>query len=412
MERAVEEDAGRLRDRVLTLLAAGGSLLLVAALIFRAWTEEGGTNSYALVAESLLTQTPWASACFDGDCALRDGLPYVVFPPFPGFLAIPLVLAGGTGQAGFVAISALLYAGSLLLWNGIFRHFGLDSACRAWALAAVGLASPLYYVSLRGDGVWFFAQSTAFFCLALALHQVLIRRNLVLAGVALGAAMLSRQMSVFYLPLLFLIFLREEPLFRITPERLKAAASLCAAPAFALLLYFAYNHWRFGDPLDTGYDYIFAGGETNSMLGKRVAEHGLWSAAYVPFNLFYTFLQGFHAEFADPARLDLTGLDPAGSSLLAASPWLLLMFFAPARRLTFAAVAMAASFTLMMLFYHSNGFSQYNTQRYALDWLPAALCVAGPLVTPERLPWVRLLVTWGILLNVATVAVLGLTQAS
>jgi hypothetical protein len=46
-----------------------------------------------------------------------------------------------------------------------------------------------------------------------------------------------------------------------------------------------------------------------------------------------------------------------------------------------------------------------------LDWLPAALLMLAPVLTLWRLEMFRLLVAWGVVLNVATVVVLALTKA-
>ena len=130
----------------------------------------------------------------------------------------------------------------------------------------------------------------------------------------------------------------------------------------------------------------------------------------MPYNLIYLLFQGFHAEFAPPQRVSITGLDPGGTSILAASPWLLFLFFTPARRLTVACGLLILGLASALLFYHSNGFSQYNTQRYALDWLPAALLMLALALRREHLPVLKLLVAWGIALNVATVAILALSH--
>jgi hypothetical protein len=397
------------RDRLLVLGALGLCALLLAVMLFRAVAEAGGTNAYALIAESLLNLRPDASTCFGKDCAFVDGKTYIVFPPFPALLAMPLVWLNGIKATGFVALSLLLWAGSLGLWNRIARHQGVERAGRLWLLAAIGFASPLFYVALRGDGVWFFAQSTAFFFVTLALHEAMIGRRLFTAGLALGCALLSRQMSIFYGPLLLLIWFRDgEPVFRIGRERI-AGLVLLGIPVFAALVaYFTYNYWRFGDPLETGYRFITLDSE---LLKSRMDQYGLWNKAYAVFNFFYFFLQGFHVDFAKPQQIALVGLDPAGSSFLAASPWLLLMFFARRDLRTLLVVLMMAAFTGLLLFYHSNGFSQYNTQRYALDWLPAALLIMAPALTAQRVEWFRLLVVWGIALNVATMLVLALTKA-
>lgn len=407
------DDGTEWRDRFVLVGSLLAGLMLLAAMAFRALRETGSTNAYALIAESLLTLTPEASTCFGSDCASFAGKTFIIFPPFPALFAMPLVWLNGIGTAGFGAISLALWAGSLFLWNRIFSHLDVEAPSRHWLLLAIGFASPLFYVALRGDGVWFFAQSVAFFFVTLAIHETLIRRSLLTAGLAIGAALLSRQLSVFYMPLLLLLWLRPgEPLLRLDRERLNAALKLGLPISAALVCYFAYNYWRFGDPLETGYRYMALSGDIGKdLLGSRVAEYGLWDRAYAVFNFFYFFLQGFHAEFAAPQRIHLSGLDPAGSSFLAASPWLLLAYFAKRDRRGLVAGLMMVGFTGMLLFYHSNGFSQYNVQRYMLDWLPAALVVIAPALTAQRLEWFRLLVAWGIALNVATVAVLALTKS-
>lgn len=399
------------RTLLLALGAAGLCALLFAAALFRALTEAGGTNAYALVAESLLSGRPDASTCFGADCGLRDGKTYIVFPPFPALLVMPLVAMFGIYAKGFVVLSILLWAGALALWSRTFKSFVVAAEQRLWLLAAIGFASPLYYVMLRGDGIWFFAQSVAFFFVTLAIHEVVAGRRLATAGLALGCALLSRQMSIFYAPLLLLLAFRpEEPLLRITAERIAAAFKLGVPIAAALILYLAYNYWRFGNAFDSGYGSIPFTAD-GSVLGERVAAHGLWDSQYVLFNLFYFFLQGFHADFTGPMRLTLGGLDDAGTAVLAASPWLLLLFFTRLGRVELTALLLIAGFAAALLFYHSNGFSQYNAQRYMLDWLPAALLLLASALTQARLESFRLLVTWGIVLNVATVAVLALTKS-
>ena len=400
------------KRNLLLLLGAGGlCVLLLAAAFLRALTEQGGTNAYAVVAEGLLAGRPDVSTCFGADCGLRDGKTYIVFPPFPALLAMPLVALFGIYTKGFVAISIALWAVALALWNRILKSYDLADEARLWLVAAVGFASPLYYVMLRGDGVWFFAQSVAFFSIALAIHEVVVAGRLMTAGLALGCALLSRQMSIFYAPLLLLLAFRpEEPLLRITGARIAAAFKLGLPILAALIVYLAYNYWRFGNPFDSGYSSIpFTA--NGSVLGERVAAYGLWNSHYVPFNLFYFFLQGFHADFTGPARLTLGDLDNAGTAILAASPWLLLLFFARLRRVELFALLLIAGFSVVLLFYHSNGFSQYNAQRYMLDWLPAALLVLAPVLTQSRLEIFRLLVTWGVVLNAAMVAVLALTKS-
>lgn len=403
-----------LRQRALLLFAVACALLLLAAISIRMLQETGGTNSYALVADSLLNLRPYVTGCFDADCAVRDGHTYVVFPPLPGVVAMPLVAAFGTGMAGFTAIGLLAFALSLWLWKRIFARLQSGQEAALWLLLAVGFASPLFFVTLRAEKVWFFAQCLAFLFVTLALHEALARR-LASAGLAIGLAFLCRQMSIFYAPVLLLLTLRpEDPLVKITTERLRNALLIALPVVGAMALYFAYNYWRFGNPLDTGYsDIAFSPG----MLKDRTDQYGLWNLAYVPFNLSYLLVQGFHVEFTGPQQLSLQSLDSNGTGLLAASPWLLLLFFTPLRRLTVIGWLMILGFAGALLFYHSNGFSQYNTQRYSLDWLPMALIMLAQVFDREagessRTDMLKLLVAWGLALNVVAVTVLALTHAA
>ncbi len=403
------DDSFRKRQIVLALAGIGLAALLLAVIALRIVTEHSDSNSYALIAQSFLTGQPWVDRCFDFDCAIRDGKSYVIFPPMPGVVAMPLVAAFGIHTIGFMALGAAALAVTLLLWWRILGQLSLDRDQRIWLLAAIAFASPLFFVTFRADRVWFFAQVVAFPFVTLAIHEALARR-LVTTGLAIAAAFLSRQMSIFYAPILLLLtFAPAEPLFRIDRPRLLGALKLGLPIAAGLILYFGYNVWRFGSPLDTGYnDIAFPPG----MLKARVDQYGLWNKAYLVFNAFYLFLQGFHADFADSQKIALSGLDNAGTGVLAASPWLLLAFFARMNRALWACLALIAGISAVTLFYHSNGFSQFNAQRYVLDWLPAALLIVASGIQRERSAVFKLLVLWGMALNAAAVGVLVLTHTA
>lgn len=404
---------------IMLALATLLGLALIAVLAYRTVTESSGTNSYALIAESFLTGTPWASDCFDVDCARFEDRTYIVFPPFPGIVAMPLVALNGIQTTGFMVIGLLGFLASLFLWRRIFQACTIDKEVQLWLLIALAFASPLYYVGLRADGVWFFAQIIGFPLLTLALHEAIYGR-LVTSGVALGCALLCRQMSVFYAPLLLLIAIGPSaPLFRMgwadVKQRFGWVLQIGVPVAIGLAGYFAYNYWRFADPLETGYGYIFwdFDPETGELpvLSARVRDHGVWSSAYVLYNAAYLFVQGFDITFDATKKLTMTGLDNGGTSVLAASPWLLFLAFTPWRRMALFCLLIIAGFATLLLFYHSNGFSQYNTQRYILDWLPAALLMLA--LAKDRLAEhkdvLALLVLWGMALNVVMVAVLALT---
>ncbi|MCT8972079.1 glycosyltransferase family 39 protein [Microbaculum marinisediminis] len=404
---------GLLRRRGLVLLAFAALMaaLLVAGLAMRALGEAGEANTYALLAEAFLNGRLDVSGCFDEDCAIYADRMWVIFPPAPAVLVMPFVALFGPGFSGFILLAMLLTGISLALWWRILGHLGLDRETAVWLVLALAFATPLYYVTIRGDGVWFFAQTVAFLGIAVAIHETVRGGSLVLAGVAIGVAFLSRQMSIFMLPFLFALALRsEEPLISFRWPHWRRALALGLPVAAAVLIYFAYNYVRFGSPTDTGYGYMMppsAGAETMST--RRIDEYGLFSSAYVLFNALYLFVQGFHLQFGGETLTVPEAMDSAGTSLLAASPFVLLAVFAPMRRAVVIGLVMIAVMAVPMLFYHSNGFSQYNVQRYALDWLPILFVILAFALTDRLRPALQVLVTYAIGLNVVTMVMLALT---
>ncbi|MDP2120940.1 MAG: hypothetical protein Q8K28_13660 [Hoeflea sp.] len=308
-----------LRERLLLptgILIAG---LLSAALAYAAFTEAGAGNSAALIADGFLKGRLWVETCFDLDCASYNGRTYVVFPPFPGVAALPLVAMGGASTSGFIVLTSLCFILSLLIWRRILGQLGAGGRDVVWLLLAVGFSSPLFFVTIRGDGIWFLAQALAFLMTSLALHEALAGR-LVTAGIAIGCAFLSRQMSLFYVPLLLVLSLHPDaPLRSGLGDKAIRSLKLGLPVLAAILLYLLYNQARFGSPFETGYIHIEY---PPGVLQERLDEYGLWNWKYVPFNLYHALVQGFHAEFEGVGQLDLVGMDRFGTAFLVASPWL------------------------------------------------------------------------------------------
>jgi len=402
------------RWQVLLLVTLGLALVLLAGIVLRALGEAGGSNSYALLAEAFLNGRLHVEGCFDYDCATFQGKTYVFFPPFPALLITPFIAVFGKGFAGFVLLGALMGAAALWLWRRILGHYLEERADVFWFLLAIAFATPLYYLMLRGDGVWFFAQITAFLLVTAALYQTLFGRRLWVAGLFIGLAFLSRQLSLLYLPFLFALVLRDdEPLISFQRKHIVRVLQLGLPVAGAVLVYLVYNYVRFGDPFETGYTFMVAAVSDNpNFIEARMAETGLFSKDYFLFNVLYLFFQGLHVEFGGRYLMQITGVDPLGTSIIAASPFVLLLFFAPARRELLMGFFVIAMIICVHLFYHSNGFSQYNAQRYALDWLPIAFMILACSITAQRSAIFRLLVAYAMALNVVAAFALAMVHGA
>lgn len=408
------------RWSAVALAAFGLAAALCAALAYRALGEHGGVNSYALLADAFLHGRADSPTCFDSDCARFMDKIFVIFPPVPAVIAMPLVALFGPNASGFVIISALMCGVTAWAWWTIAGRLGLGREARLWLTLAFMFGSPAIYVALRGDGVWFFAQAVALALVSGAILAALDRR-LLLAGLLIGLAFLSRQMAIFLAPFLFAIARPKDARLFAFDRLFFADVIRLAAPILACIAaYCAYNYARFGAPFETGYAHIAAYPDENdrNFITWRILDLGLFSKDYLVFNLAHMFLQGFHMEFGGKYMTELVRMDPMGTSLLAASPFLLFAFYMKPDARMLVGLPIIALVCGITLFYHSNGFSQHNVQRYALDWLPVLYLLLLPAFAgetekvAERLKTFKLLTTYAIGLNVAAFAIVAITKGA
>ncbi len=399
-------NAAVIKKSLLTLVLLGLAAILVGALALRVMGEEAGSNSYALLADAFLHGRFWSERCFDGDCALFNGRTYVIFPPVPAVLAMPFVAIWGTGFAHFMVISVALFALTGLLWWQIFSRIGCEQALAALLVVALLFSTPLHFVALRGDGVWFFAQIVAAALVTLAIWSAFVLHSPLAVGLFIGLAFLSRQMSILYMPFFFVLMTpADRSILGINREAIARLAKLALFPAIAIGIYLLYNYMRFGDPLQTGYAYIFpaerANAEMSNFIANRVRDIGLFSKDYLLYNLLYFFVQGPHVEFAGKYLTELKALDAGGIAIFIGAPFLLFYLLARwDRNFLFATLTIVVIAGVTML-YHSNGFSQYSIQRYALDWMPLAMLFVAIGVKPENKGILGLLVAHGMVIAIA-----------
>lgn len=401
------------RSLIIVALAAL-ALAFVAVFGLGIIGEQPLSNSYAQLAQGWLDGRFDTDLCVDYDCALFNGQTYIIFPPMPGVIALPFVALFGQGFAHFLPLAVLAFAGSGWLWWRICMQ---QSQSRDLALLLVCLilfASPLAFVTLRGDHVWFFAQSWGFLFSTAALFFALVRRNGLLVGLFIGMAFLCRQMTILYLPVLYVLMLdKDTPWFRIDGAAIKRVLVMAAFPLLAVGIYFAYNAARFGSPLETGYSYIFplewdTGPDAGLFLRERVRELGIFSDQYFLFNFIYMFIAGPHVEFGGKYLTEMASFDINGASLFLVTPALLLALLAPWNRDFWFGMATVVLVLMMTLFYHSNGFSQYSAQRYALDWLPILLVFLARGVRPAFTAPLALLVCYSMAVTLSMLAFGGL----
>jgi hypothetical protein len=373
------------------------AVFLVAALlslIGPLQDSPGEANLYALQADAFLHGRLHLTQHFH-DTAVFQGRFYVPFPPFPALLVMPIVALVGLHQTNMVLVSLLLAVGSVFVLASVFRRLAVPRQTAIWLLAAFFLGTSYWGSVHMSRGVWFTAHIVSAACLLLAINEALGKRRGLLVGLLLGFSFLSRQFTLFYAPFLAaLLWWRSEqaPIRRrwLRLLWLAVGVGLCGAG------YLWFNWARFGNPLDTGYNYLRLGG----MLQERFARHGLFSARYLWFNLYEMFVQGFHVDFTDASQLLGWERNPFGTSLVVASPFLLLAFRARWNRwvLVAAWVGTVAILAPTMLYYN-NGWWQINAQRFSMDFVPVLILLTALGAKRGLGPYWKGAILWSLFLN-------------
>lgn len=389
---------------LLILVCLGGVFFWDLGRSFQQDPIEGDENHFVILANTIMEEGRLDISVPLHDTANKNGKIYVIYPPFPLLLLFPFVaLTGLKTQVTLVAL--LISLASLVLLARIFIKLEVESRYIPWLLLAFFLGTG-YWISLRTSlGVAFFAHIASVFAMLLALNETLGRGRALLAGLFLGASFLSRQLMIYFALFIFAalwIKSKEKPL----KERLYTGLRFGIGFGSCVVIYLIYNWLRFGNIFDTGYAYLNLG----HFLNSRVDRYGLFHIAYIPFNFICMFLQGFHINFGGEMDLMIDEswpLDPFGTAITVASPFIFFALWAKWNRgLSITAWISILACLVHQLMYYNNGWVQYNTQRFSMDFFPLLIILValGIKHIPPRI-W-KPLILYSVALNAFTLLLL------
>lgn len=322
------------------------------------------------------------------DTIVIDGQRHAIFPPFPALVLLPLVAVFGASTKSLLLTPLLgsitAYASSLAL-----QRLRVPAAAAAWCTA--GLIFGTASTSVSADPVdTYFAHCCALACGIGAFCEVTGRCRGWLVGSLLGAAVLSRQLSILMVPFFVAAVVWPNavtasgalvPRPRVM-QALGRASSVLLPLAFCLGVYGLLNWARSGDWLDTGYAALVERG----WYKYRSEKFGDFHWVFVPTNLMRLLLLGPGLEFASAGYM-LPRFTGFGSSLTFTSPFL---FFAlkdlrprskvwpGARSLRILAWLCIGAVTIAVLMHKSAlGGWQSHGQRYTLDFTPLLFPMAA-----------------------------------
>lgn len=372
-------------------LALALSIYLLTTVVFMAFaatktlTAHTRYNHFALLAQSWLEgrldlSGPPPSYTGYNDFARVGDRWFVVFPPFPALLILPVVWLAG-GQAADVADGQffLWFAGIapavlFLLLEKLERLGFAALGERKRVLLSLTFAfGTVYFFSAEQGTVWYAAHVVGCGLFAIYLLASLDAERPALAGFVLGLAFLTRAPMAFGCIFLLMEAWRTStrdgsgPSWRrVDRQRLLSSAVRFSIPFVALVLLAGWhNQLRFGEFWEFGYRYL------DVRWKYRMAEWGLFHYHYLGKNLGVVLTS---LPWVTPSgTLQVNG---HGLALWITSPFYLWLLW-PRRRAavqrSFALTALAVA--VPTLFYQNTGWVQFG-YRFSNDY---ALCLIALL---------------------------------
>jgi len=283
---------------------------------------------------------------------------YVSFPPVPALLMVPSALIGGRG--GNDVIPTVLIAAAILpLFLLVLRRLREAQLSKRseteelWLVALLAFGTVLFFSSVQGK-VWYTAQVCG---VALALTYTwasIEAKRPVVAGLALGAAALTRTAMAFMVPL----FLFE--LWRCRRGDYKRVLVRFGIPVAAFAIAgMVYNAVRFGSPTEFGHTYL------DVRQQAQIEQWGLASYHYLGRNL--TVALTLLPEWL--GRAPWIQIGGHGLALWVTTPLLLFLLWPRDRPAIHRALWLTvACVALPSLLYQNSGWVQFG-YRFSLDYM-------------------------------------------
>ena len=286
---------------------------------------------------------------------------YVSFPPLPSLLMLPS--AAIAGRAGNDVIPTLLCAALILplalLALRRLAAAGLSARTTRedlWLVALLAFGSVLMFSAVQGQ-VWYTAQVLGVVLALVYAWASIEAAHPLAAGVALGAAALTRTAMAFMFPL----FLFEA--WRVTrPDRraFVRRVAIFAAPIVAFAIAgMIYNAVRFDSPLEFGHRFLDVRQQSNIEVWGLASYHYLERNLAVAFTLLPEWV-------GRPPWIQIGG---HGLALWVTTPALVLLLWPrtrpPLHRVLWLTVVLVA---LPSLLYMNTGWVQFG-YRFSLDYM-------------------------------------------
>jgi hypothetical protein len=316
---------------------------------------------------------------------------YVSFPPFPALLFLPFVAIAGLAVNDVALTAALAALAPALLFLILRRLAARGDSTRSenddlWLTAMFAFGTVYFYTSVAGQ-VWYTAHVVATVLTGLFVLASFDARRPILAGLCLGAILLTRPhvaaWGIFFLYEAWRARPTEEGRTLRWSEQIPWARLVAVAVPVVVLgvAGAAFNWARFHSPGEFGHFYL------NVRWTDRIQRYGLSNAAFLARNLSCALT--LTPKFL--ARAPYIQFSWHGLSLLITTPaYLYLLWPRVKSSLHTALWAVVAPIALMGLMYQNDGWVQFG-YRFSNDFAFALIMLLAIGGRPLTRTWKALI---------------------
>jgi 4-amino-4-deoxy-L-arabinose transferase-like glycosyltransferase len=293
---------------------------------------------------------------------------YVVYPPMPAIIILPLVAIFGKSIDQSL-ISIILASIAVSLTWLMIRKTGVKGSKVLWLAVLLGFGTCFWYTASIGSA-WYIEHVSAVLFLTTAIVLALYKKNDFYVGLSLGCSYLSRLPTILSFPFFLLLTYERNDSWK---PRLRQMSLFFLGLAIPVVLDALYNFARYNTILDIGYTIIIKGDPNYT--------NGLFSLTYIPRNIYAILFQG-------PIQLNsFPYFKPnwMGLGLFFTTPAFLCIFKGPWNKLSkFSAVAVLCIMPILIT-HGTAGFTQFG-YRFSLDYTPFLMLLTAKGMS-ENLGW-------------------------
>lgn len=354
------------RDGIKTAIILFLAIFAVSFAVYFFTTEDHPTpfNNFVRLADAILHGRLYLTRDVSWlELVRMDGKYYIVPPPLPAFLILPVVAVWGL-STNQTLISIFFGSLNVSLAFLAARALSGSRSVQLWTAAMFGFGTIHWWVATAG-GVWTFSHTVSATLLFAAILLTLYKYRSFYAGAALGASYWTRLPTILSLPFFLVMYADEWYVRGGSPGiykgfNLRPLIWLGAGAGIFILLNAGYNMLRFNTPFDISY-YLIPG-----ILDEPWYQKGIFDITYIPRNLKVIF--GGFPLFLDESPYVTPSWN--GMAIWITTPAFVYALFAGIRN----KLAIGCWLTILLVaaanFCHGTwGFSQFG-YRFAMDFYP------------------------------------------